>query len=162
MHMSGQPDNMPRLASRIDYKLVMDCLSQNNVDKAKELCERFGCRPKLGQLLVASGRLSSTELQDLISVHDAEDIKNVPMGKLFVIAGCLSDIELRHYLNLHKQLRLPEEHPERFGQKLVEKGLLSNEQLTVALNDRLQKNITLQEALVLRGYVQSEVLDELA
>jgi hypothetical protein len=99
-------------------------------------------------------------LQDLLQLHESTDIKNLPVGKLFVIAGCLTEAELRKYISLHKQLRLPQDHHERLGQRLVERGVLTAEQLTIALNDRLQKNISLEDAIVARGFAARDALEE--
>jgi hypothetical protein len=115
-------------------------------------------RPKLGQLLIADGRLSAGDLDSILTVHDSEELRKLPVGKLLVISGLLTAPELRHYLSLQKMLRLPSDHHERWGRKLVDDGLLTQEQLNVALSDRLLKKMTLREAIVARGWMSDEGL----
>jgi hypothetical protein len=145
-------------ASRLPFKMVMHCLSTSDLDQAYGLCIEHRFRPKLGQLLIASGRLSAGDLESMLSVHDSQALRNLPMGKLLVISGLLTATELRQYLTLQKMLRLPSDHHERWGQKLVEDGLLTQEQLNIALSDRLLKKMTLKEAIVARGWMSDERL----
>jgi hypothetical protein len=144
--------------SKLPFKRVMECLSAQDVEKAYKLCIEHRFRPKLGQLLVASDRLSARDLESMLTVHDSEQLNAMPMGKLLVIAGVLTTDELRYYLTLQKMLRLPSDHHERWGQKLVDQGLLTQEQLNIALNDRLVKKMTLREAIVARGWMSDERL----
>ena len=90
--------------TNMPFKKVMDHLAAHELDAAKMLCLEHRFRPKLGQLLIASGRLSASDLDSLLVVHDAEGIKNVPMGKLLVIAGLLTSDELSQYFALRKSL----------------------------------------------------------
>ncbi len=88
----------PSLAN-MPFKQVMDCLSAKEIERAHEICTSNSFRPKLGQLLIASGRLSADDLDSMLAVHECEGMKNVPMGKLLVVAGLLSGDELTHYSN---------------------------------------------------------------
>jgi hypothetical protein len=150
---TGCYEGLPQPPSRMPFKKVMDCLSCNELDQAYSLCLEHRFRPRLGQLLVASGRLSAGDLDSMLLVHDSEEMRNMPMGKLLVIAGMLTGEELRQYLALQKMLRLPADHHERWGQKLVENRLITAEQLSIALNDRVVKKISLQQAIVSRGWL---------
>lgn len=150
----------PPQPARVPFRVIMECLSNNDVAHAHEICVNFKCRPKLGQLLVHSGRLSPDDLSDLLIVHEHEELKNVPMGKLLVIAGCLTANELRSYLTLQKMLRLPSDHHERWGQKLVDQGYITQEQLNIALNDRMLRKTSLRDCILARGWATPGELPE--
>lgn len=93
--------------NRMPFKTVMDCLSTSELERAYQICSQHGFRPKLGQLLIASGRLSAPDLDAMLVVHEHEKIKDVPMGKLLVIAGLLTGEELNRYFELQKLLQSP-------------------------------------------------------
>ena len=64
----------------------MGCLSTSDIDQAYYLCIEHRFRPKLGQLLIADGRLSASDLDAILTVHDSEELRSLPVGKLLVIS----------------------------------------------------------------------------
>lgn len=147
-------------APRAFYKKVMRCLSGSDIDSARSLCLNQQCKPKLGQLLVSSGRLRAEDLEAMLMVHEHNELRKLPIGKLLVIAGCLSLDELRHYLALQKTLR-PQTEQEIWGQGLVEKHLITQEQLFIALHDSICRSVTLRQAIINRGWLSADKLVEL-
>jgi hypothetical protein len=106
------PGNSVQHLSRMPFRKVMECLSSSEVEVAHEICKEHRFRPKLGQLLIASGRLSAADLDSMLTVHEHEQIKQMPMGKLLVVAGLLSGDELARYFELQRLLRFPSrQHP---------------------------------------------------
>lgn len=115
--------------------------------------------PKLGQVLVASDRLSLNELVAVLELQKkAPDLR---FGELLVSHGYISSNELNHFLQLQRIIELPLDHPERWGQRLVELGLLSNDQLKVALIDHRRKGSTLRAAIIDRGWLTPTILDRI-
>jgi hypothetical protein len=145
--------------SVMPFKKVMDCLTANKVQLAHEICVEHKFRPKLGQLLIATGRLSASDLDSMLVVHDAKEIKEVPMGRLLVIAGLLSPDELSHYFELQRMLRFPSRQQDGWARTLLAQGLITQDQLNTALNDQQLKNITLEEALIGRGWLTEEMIN---
>lgn len=115
--------------------------------------------PKLGQVLVASDRLTLRELITVLELQ--EKAPELRFGELLVSNGYISSAELNHFLQLQRIIELPLDHPERWGQRLVELGLLSNDQLKVALIDHRRQGITLRAAIIDRGWLNSNVLDRI-
>jgi len=150
----------PQQLSHMPFKQVMDCLSASEIETAHELCRVHKFRPKLGQLLIASGRLSADDLDSMLSVREHAEMKSMPMGKLLVLAGLLSGEELVRYFELQKLLRFPSRQQDKWGQSLVARGVLTPDQLNTAITDRVGKNITLKEALSDRGWITQEVISE--
>jgi hypothetical protein len=147
--------------SKLDYRALMNFLTAGDLNSAKILCQLYYCRPALAQLLLGCGRLTVGDLDDLILVHETNGLDNLPLGKFFVYSGCLTAEELHHYVLLQKSLRLSPQHTERWGQKLVMSGLLSDEQLHQALSDRIICDITLRQAILDRGWLSEAQLDKI-
>lgn len=115
--------------------------------------------PKLGQVLVASDRLT---LKELITVlHLQEHSPGLRFGELLVSKGYISTNELDHFLQLQRIIELPLDHPERWGQRLVELGLLSHDQLKIALIDHRRTGSSLRSAIIDRGWLTPVVLDRI-
>jgi len=145
---------------RMPFKEVMHHLSANELEDAHKLCVEHNFRPKLGQLLIASGRLSASDLDSMLIVHDAEGIKSVPMGKLLVIAGLLTGEELALYFALQKLLKVGGRKQDEWGMHLVERGIITQDQLNTAMNDMQSKDISLKDALVARSWISKELSEQ--
>lgn len=141
----------------LDYRELMRCLAEGDINSASKLCTS---KPDLKKLLVGCGRLSSEELQDLLTVHQTDGLSGLPLGTFFVYAGCLTIEELRAYLFLLKALK-PAEQQTGWGQKLIRAGLLTADQLQAAISDRIACNITLRQAILARGFLTEMQLDKI-
>jgi hypothetical protein len=156
---AGWDQAMVQPLSRMPFKEVMQHLTANELEDAHRLCIEHNFRPKLGQLLIASGRLSACDLDSMLLVHDAEGIKNVPMGKLLVIAGLMTGEELALYFALQKLLKVGGRKQDEWGVHLVERGIITQDQLNTAMNDVQSKNTTLKEALVARNWISKDLVE---
>ncbi|HEY9867583.1 MAG TPA: DnaJ domain-containing protein, partial [Candidatus Obscuribacterales bacterium] len=58
------------------------------------------CRPKLGQLLVASGLITMEELDAALEIQRNTGNMHVPLGELLVAAGYLLPEQLDYYLRV--------------------------------------------------------------
>jgi hypothetical protein len=121
----------------------------------------LGCNPKLGQLLVGSGRLSFEDLKSFLDIHAHAEIAGLKFGELLVASGYINDVDLDYFLRLQRLVEFPPDHPERWGQRLVELGLISEDQLKIALFEHTQTNCTLRQALINRGWLTAAVLDRI-
>lgn len=119
------------------------------------------CNPKLGQLLVGSGRLSFEDLKSFLDIHEHSELAGLKLGELLVAADHLDNDELDYFLRLQRLVDLPPDHPERWGQRLVELGLITEDQLKIALFEHTQSGCTLRQALINRGWLTASVLDRI-
>lgn len=123
--------------------------------------EEAYCRPKLGQLLVASGLITLEELDAALEIQKHTHHSHIPLGELLVAASYLTEQQLDYYLRMQTLMTLPADHPQRWGQRLVELGLVTEDQLKVALIEQKTTGSTLRQALINRGWLTSEVLDRI-
>lgn len=123
--------------------------------------EESYCRPKLGQLLVAYGVLNMEELDTFLEIQKNTKTEYIPLGMLLVGAGYLTHEQLDYYLRLQCVLELPSDHPERWGQRLIQLGLVTEDQLKVALIEQTTTGCTLRQALINRGWLSSSQLDRI-
>jgi len=115
--------------------------------------------PKLGQVLVASDCLTLGELVAVLTLQ--KDAPGQRFGELLVSSGYITVSELDYFLHLQRVIELPLDHPERWGQRLVELGLISQDQLKVALIDHRRTGSSLRSAIINRGWLTAEVLDRI-
>jgi hypothetical protein len=146
---------------KLDYHALMKFLSIGDINSAKMLCQLNCFKPDLPDLLVGTGRLTVEDLDDLLVVRDTTGLNDLPLGTFFVYSGCLTSEELRAFLLLQKTLRISPQRTKRWGQKLVEVGLLTEEQLQNALSDRIASSITLRQAILNRGWLSEDELDKI-
>jgi len=118
-------------------------------------------RPKIGQLLVASGLLTLEQLDAALEIQRNTQSHHIFIGEILVHAGYITDKQLQHYLKHQEIMRLPPDHQDRWGQRLVQLGLVTDDQLKIALIDQQNKNVTLREALISRGWLSADVLDRI-
>ncbi len=118
-------------------------------------------RPKLGQMLVASGLLTLEQLDAALEIQRNTKSHHIFIGEILVGSGYITNKQLAHYLKHQELLRLPPDHQERWGQRLVQLGLVTDDQLKVALIDQHNKGVTLREAMINRGWLTADVLDRI-
>jgi hypothetical protein len=118
------------------------------------------CHPKLGQLLVASGLLTLSEIQVALRIQSGMQ-RHVHLGELLVSAGYLTQEELDKYLKLQQVIDLPADHSERWGQRLLALGLLTEDQLKVALIKHVMCGYSLRHAIIDSGWLTAEILDRI-
>jgi len=151
-----------RLSSTYEHLKKPDIRRAYNLDRQREAQkETEYCRPKLGQLLVASGLISLEELDAALEIQRNTGTTHVPLGQLLLAIGYLTEQQLDYYLRVQRLSKLPADHPERWGQRLVELGLVTDDQLMVALIEQQNTGSTLREALIKRGWLTAEVLDRI-
>lgn len=118
-------------------------------------------RPKIGQMLVASGLLTLDQLDAALEIQRNTKSHHMFIGEILVGAGYITNKQLAHYLKHQELLKLPPDHEARWGQRLVELGLVTDDQLKVALIDQHNKGITLREAMISRGWLTADTLDRI-
>ncbi len=128
-------------------------------------CIQEGCNhrstARLGQVLVASGKISLACLMSILDIQSQSSSNSRRLGELLIEHGYLSEQELIHFLKEQKVISLPPEHPLRWGQRLVELGLVSEDQLQIALIDHSQTGCSLRQAFIDRGWLNARTLDQI-
>lgn len=119
------------------------------------------CRPKLGQLLVAAGLITLAELDAALEIQHNTGSAHVPLGELLVACGYIDRKTLDYYLAIQKVMKLPSDHPQRWGQRLIELGMVDEDQLKVALIEQKSTGCTLRQAIINRGFLTAAELDRI-
>jgi hypothetical protein len=136
---------------------------QGNYDQESAPAEQSNdyCRPKLGQLLVSAGLLTLDELDAILEIQHNTKNELIHVGCLLVAAGYITEQQKDYYLRLQAVLKLPSDHPHRWGQRLLELGMVDDDQLKVALIEQKTTCCSLREALINRGWLTAEMLDRI-
>ncbi len=119
------------------------------------------CRPKLGQILISAGLLTLAELDAILEIQSNTRNEQIHIGDLMVAAGYITEQQKDYYLRMQVLLKLPSDHPHRWGQRLLELGLVDDDQLKVALIEQQTTGCSLREALINRGWLTPELLDRI-
>lgn len=143
-----------RLSDSFEYMKSLDAENQIQFKGGS-------CRPKLGQLLVACDMLTLEELDSVLEIQRNVLVDDTALGELLVAIGYVTEEQLNYFLRLQEVIKLPPDHPVRWGQRLVELGLISEDQLKIALIEHRATGITLREALIERDWLSIELLDRI-
>lgn len=122
--------------------------------------DKYGL-PKLGQLLISAGLITLDELATVLEIQNNTQAIHIPMAEILVDVGYITVDQKNYYLKLQQVMKLPPDHPERWGQRLVALGLVTEDQLKVALIEQTTIGSTLREALINRGWVTAAELDQI-
>lgn len=133
--------------------------SQPNSEPEMEL-STF-CRPKLGQILISAGLLTLAELDAILEIQSNTKNEHIHIGDLMIAAGYITEQQKDYYLRMQALLKLPSDHPHRWGQRLLELGMVDDDQLKVALIEQQTTGCSLREALINRGWLTPELLDRI-
>ncbi len=136
-------------------------LEMPQADSGWDSLDRGHCRPKLGQLLVAAGLLSLEELYAVLEIQRNTGHEHIPIGELLVELEYITERQKDYYLRLREAVKLPADHPQRWGQSLLALGLIDEDQLKVALIEQQQTGCTLRQALINRGFLTEKALDRI-
>ncbi|MBX9878896.1 MAG: hypothetical protein K2Y22_10610 [Candidatus Obscuribacterales bacterium] len=115
--------------------------------------------PKLGQLLVASGKISLEQLQEALG---QQAILNLPLGEILKSASLVTQMELDSFLLSQRLINLPADAPHQIGQRLIGLGLVTEDMVRIALVEQRTSEKPLGKILVERGWLADEILEALA
>ena len=112
----------------------------------------MGTRPKLGALLLENGLITERQLEEALRVH-AETRR--PLGEVLTdLLGVVSIAEVRDHLLLQRRWR-------PLGEMLVERGLLTEDQLVEALDEQERSGRPLGEIVRERFRLSSGALERI-
>lgn len=122
----------------------------NNIEDAVKLAA--GERKLLGALLVQSGHINNSQLDEAIAEQKRTGEK---LGEVLIRLGLLTDLQLKALLDLQHNQESPLANPLRIGELLVSTGYITRQQLDKALTRQAQTGQKLGEVLMAEGYVRS-------
>ncbi|GFO63689.1 Ig-like domain-containing protein [Geomonas paludis] len=114
-----------------------------------------GDRQLLGALLVQSGKVTASQLDEAITEQKRTGER---LGEVFMRMGMLTELQLKGLLDWQQNQGAPADTPLRLGELLVATGHITREQLERALAKQGQTGRKIGDVLVAEGYVRrSEV-----
>lgn len=112
--------------------------------------------PKLGQILVWSGKLDILDLYE--AIHEQEKARR-PLGEILTERGLLNQDELAAFLCSQNALQLPPDSPYELGLRLIALCLVPEDLVCIALIEYSQSRTPIEKTLIKRGWLSAEVLE---
>jgi hypothetical protein len=112
--------------------------------------------PKLGQILIAAGKLNLRQLHDAIA---EQEIEHKPLGEILIEKQLLNREELDAFLSSQNAIKLPEDSPYMFGLRLIGLSIVPEDMVCIALIEFCDRHTPIEETLVKRGWLSPEVLE---
>ncbi|MBJ6749835.1 Ig-like domain-containing protein, partial [Geomonas anaerohicana] len=110
-----------------------------------------GDRKLLGALLVQSGKIKASQLDEAIEEQKRTGER---LGEVFLRLGMLTELQLRGLLDWQQNQGAPADTPLRLGELLVATGHITRVQLERALAKQGQTGRKIGDVLVAEGYVR--------
>jgi len=140
------------------YKRILNGDTDEPLKKQPENLEEL-LPPKLGQLLVASGKITLEQLQDALK---KQEVLQLPLGEILKSASLVTQMELDSFLLNQRLINLPSDTPHQIGQRLIGLGLVTEDMVRIGLVEQRTSGKRLGQILVERGWLADEILDALA
>ena len=112
--------------------------------------------PKLGQILIAAGKINMRQLHDAIA---DQEVEHRPLGELLVERQLITADELEAFLSSQNALSLPEDSPYRRGLRLIGLRIVPEDMVCIALIEYCNSGAKLEDTLMSRGWLSPEVLE---
>ena len=105
---------------------------------------------QLGEVLIERGLITSEQLDSALVIQKQ---KGGLIGKILVVLGYIKEPDVNLVLTIQKDLEKKGRHI-RIGELLIERDLITSEQLEYALKIQKQKGGLIGEILVILGYIK--------
>lgn len=105
---------------------------------------------QLGEVLIERGLISTEQLDSALVIQKQ---KGGLIGEILVVLGYIKEPDVKLVLTIQKDLEKKGRHI-RIGELLVERDLITSEQLEYALKIQKQKGGLIGEILVILGYIK--------
>lgn len=111
--------------------------------------------PKLGQMLVAAGKLTLAELQD---ITQEQEISGKRFGRILIERSLLTETELEVFLVSQGTIKLPDNALYQFVQRLIGLGIVPEDMAYAAMIEHCSSGRSVGDILVERGWLSEDIL----
>lgn len=111
--------------------------------------------PKLGQILIAAGKINMRQLHDAIA---EQEIEHKPLGEILIDKKLLTQEELGAFLSSQNAITLPEGSPYMLGLRLIGLGIVPEDMVCISLIEYCDNRHPIEQTLINRGWLSPEVL----
>jgi len=112
--------------------------------------------PKLGQILIAAGKITLRQLHDAIAEQEKE---HKPLGEILIEKKLLTEEELQAFLSSQNAIKLPSDSPYLLGLRLIGLRIVPEDMVGIALIEYCNDHVPIGEKLIKRGWLAKEVLE---
>ena len=114
--------------------------------------------PKLGQILIAAGKITMRQLHDAIA---EQEVEHQPLGEILKEKGYITQEELGAFLSSQDAIKLPSDSPYLLGLRLIGLRVVPEDMVCIALIEYCGTHIPIEEALLCHGWLSPEILEVL-
>jgi hypothetical protein len=111
--------------------------------------------PKLGQILIAAGKINLKQLHEAIADQEKE---HRPLGQILIEKKLLTNEELHAFLSSQNAIKLPNDSPYLLGLRLIGLRIVPEDMVGIALIEHCSDHQPIGEKLISRGWLNADVL----
>ena len=126
----------------------------NDVEDVDAEIEPFW--PKLGQILIAAGKITLRQLHEAIAEQEKE---HKPLGQILIEKNLLTAQELQAFLSSQNAIKLPSDSPYLLGLRLIGLRVVPEDMVGIALIEYCNDHVPIGDKLINRGWLSREVLE---
>lgn len=115
-------------------------------------------RPRLGQLCVASGMITMSQLEEAV---EAQIATGLPLGEILEEKRFISGVELEGLLLGQDLIDIQANCTDPLGQRLVALGIASEDMILIAQMEARTQDAGLGDVLTRRGWIEKEIISAL-
>jgi len=138
------------------YRRIESGEHAKEADGCHAMPPREALHPRLGQLLVAAGKITLNQLEDAIEKQKTLDL---PLGEILKASSLITQMELDRFLLNQRQIKLPLGSPYITGKRLLGLGLLTEDMVYIALIEQRTSGKPLGDVLVEHGWLSPAIRD---
>lgn len=131
--------------------------SKENNDDTSGTSSR-DCRPRLGQICVASGLITMEQLKEAV---EEQVNTGMPLGEVLQDKQFISPIQLEGLLLGQEMIDVSSKCEDPDGQRLIDLDLISNDMVLIAQMEQKSLGQPLVNLLVRRGWIDEKILKAL-
>jgi len=140
-----------------DRKAAYDRQAEQNVT-ADTTTAATTTRPRLGQLCVASGMITMSQLEEAV---EAQIATGLPLGEILEEKRFISGVELEGLLLGQDLIDIQANCTDPLGQRLVALGIASEDMILIAQMEARTQDAGLGDVLTRRGWIEKEIISAL-
>ncbi|MBY0357792.1 MAG: hypothetical protein K2W82_07305 [Candidatus Obscuribacterales bacterium] len=111
--------------------------------------------PKLGQILVAAGKLTLADLNEIMGEQERTGKR---FGRILIERSLLSEQELEIFLVSQGTIEMPDDDTYRFARRLIGLGVIPEDMAYAAIIEHARHGKSLGDILVERGWLSDDIL----
>lgn len=146
--------------SDLDRKAAYDRQTEQSgsADTGGTCGEGATTRPRLGQLCVASGMITMSQLEEAV---EAQIATGLPLGEILEEKRFISGVELEGLLLGQDLIDIPATCTDPLGQRLVALGIASEDMILIAQMEARAQDAGLGDVLIRRGWIEKSIISAL-